>query len=85
LAREVLDEELEDGYEKEAEDLARYIRSGIVDAPPPQLEDLFRWVFSDLSPELKRQQQELLEESALAGDLAASPAPATRPEGEGGF
>jgi pyruvate dehydrogenase E1 component alpha subunit len=85
LAREVLDEELEEGYEKEAEDLARYIRSGIVDAPPPQLEDLFRWVFSDLSPELKRQQQELLEESALAGDLAASPAPATRPEGEGGF
>lgn len=64
--RGLLDEDTERKVEDEADELAAHIRAGVVGAPPPPPEDMFRWVFNDSSPHLERQIMELREE--LAGE-----------------
>lgn len=59
----IYSDQIEEQYRDEADKLAAYIREGIVDAPPPPLEDLFKWVFAERTLNLRRQEQELLEEA----------------------
>lgn len=49
--------------EREADELAAHVRSGVVGAPPPALEDMFRFVFAQMTPELERQSKNMLEEA----------------------
>lgn len=63
VSEKLLDDEIEERYSKEADTLAEHIREGIVGAPPPPLEDLFKWVFSEPTPHLLEQQRELMEEA----------------------
>lgn len=66
----LLTEEIEGQYRDEADKLAAYIRNGIVGAPAPALEDLFRWVFAEPTPHLLAQQRELMEEARGIDDEA---------------
>jgi 2-oxoisovalerate dehydrogenase E1 component alpha subunit len=65
LDRGLLDDGVEKEIEDEATELAAHIRSGIVGAPPPDLENIFRWVFAQMTPELVRQQKQLLEDAGV--------------------
>jgi 2-oxoisovalerate dehydrogenase E1 component alpha subunit len=44
----------------EAADVAATVRAGIQGAPPPPVEDLFKWVYADVPPHLARQRDESL-------------------------
>ncbi len=59
----ILDDALNSSIEQECDDLAAHIRKGIVGAPPPPQDDLFRWVFAEMTPHLERQKKELMEEA----------------------
>jgi pyruvate dehydrogenase E1 component alpha subunit len=62
-SKDLLNDDISRHFEEEADKLAAYIREGIVAAPPPLIEDLFRWVFAEPTTHLLRQEQELLEEA----------------------
>lgn len=65
--RGLIDDGIEKQIQDEADKLAMYIREGIVGAPPPPMEDLFKWVFADPGSNLKRQEREMLD--IAKGDL----------------
>ena len=44
----------------EAADIAATVRAGIQGAPPPPVEDLFKWVYTDVPQHLARQRDEAL-------------------------
>jgi TPP-dependent pyruvate/acetoin dehydrogenase alpha subunit len=44
----------------EATEVAATVRAGIQGAPPPPVEDLFKWVYADVPPHLARQRDEAL-------------------------
>lgn len=58
----ILDEGKEAAISSEADRLAAYIRDGIVGAEPPDVEDLFRWVFSEKTSHLLRQESQMMAE-----------------------
>lgn len=61
-AEGLLDESKEDSISQEADQLAANIREGIVGAAAPDADDLFRWVFSEKTPHLLRQETEMKNE-----------------------
>ncbi|MFN2609839.1 MAG: pyruvate dehydrogenase (acetyl-transferring) E1 component subunit alpha [Actinomycetota bacterium] len=61
----LLDEALTREIDDEANALATKIRSGIVGAPPPDIQDLFKWVFAEPTPHLHRQSAEMLSEAQV--------------------
>lgn len=63
VAEKFLTDEIKARFEDEADQLAAHIRKGIVGAPPPPLEDLFKWVFATKTPHLERQERLLFEEA----------------------
>ncbi len=60
----ILNEDKETAISNEGDELAAYIRSGIVGAEPPPVEDLFRWVFQEQTPHLARQERDMMQEAA---------------------
>ncbi|HLF69360.1 MAG TPA: pyruvate dehydrogenase (acetyl-transferring) E1 component subunit alpha [Actinomycetota bacterium] len=59
----ILTAPFEEQTRRDADELAAYIRQGIVGAPPPALEDLFKWVFAEPTPHLSAQSAEMLSEA----------------------
>jgi 2-oxoisovalerate dehydrogenase E1 component alpha subunit len=68
--RGLLDDAILAEVEEEAARVASHIRNGIVGAPPPPLEAMFRWVYSEMPPELIRQHKQLREDAGLDVDSA---------------
>lgn len=62
-ARGLLNDATEGDFAAESDKLAAYIREGMVNAPPPALDDLFRWVFEEPDDRLRRQRSQLMEEA----------------------
>ena len=58
-----LDDQTASDIDEEAAGLAAYIRKGIVGAPPPDLGDLFKWVFKEPTPHLNRQAADMIAEA----------------------
>jgi pyruvate dehydrogenase E1 component alpha subunit len=63
-ARGLLTDDVVKQVEAESDQLAAHIRNGIVGLPPHPIDDMFRWVFAEKSPNLKRQEKQMLEEAA---------------------
>jgi 2-oxoisovalerate dehydrogenase E1 component alpha subunit len=60
--RGLLTDEVISRVEEEGNDLAAHIRKGIVGIPPHPVDDMFRWVFAEKSPNLERQEKQMMEE-----------------------
>lgn len=64
----ILTDQVRESVAADSDDLAKHIRSGIVGAPPPEEDDLFRFVFDQMSPHLLRQQESMRAELEDLGD-----------------
>lgn len=64
-SEEILTDDVKAKFDEDANELAAHIREGIVGAPPPPVEDMFTWVFEEKTPHLKRQEEQLREETEL--------------------
>lgn len=61
-AEGILDETKETSISQEVDELAAHIREGIVGAEAPDVDDLFKWVFSEKTPHLLRQEAQMKSE-----------------------
>lgn len=59
-SEDIADEALFQEAEEAGKQRAAEVRKGIAGAPPRDVEDLFRWVYSDVPPHLARQREEAL-------------------------
>lgn len=59
-AEGLVDDAFLDEVERESKERAAEVRAGIAGAPPRPVEDLFKWIYSDLPPHLARQRDEAL-------------------------
>lgn len=62
-AEGLLTDDVQTETSKACDELAAYVRAGIVGAPPPPVEDLFKWVFAEKSSHLEEQERQMLAEA----------------------
>ena len=58
-AESLIDPPFVESVEVDAKELAATIRAGIAGAPPRDIREMFGWVFNDMPPYLRRQQEEV--------------------------